>query len=170
MPTVEEAVKRLMWNYPVLFGQDQYSRWRVLNHLYFVLGNGYKWAGGEIHEVIESVPGLISKMAHKGGLDSWFLGIKLDKYFAQMGASERPPMRFYPISSGSLIATMPQDVTDDYLLWGKRLLDFAVASPAEWFVSFNSPKEQVLSMTIQFSKTFTDRWGDRLRMVASNEN
>jgi len=48
--TFEDTIFESLWSYPNLFGFDELDRYRVMDHLFFTVGNGYKWKDGELVE------------------------------------------------------------------------------------------------------------------------
>lgn len=88
MPSYNHTKQAMMKAYPRLFMDE----WDVLDHLFFVVGNGYYWDNGELSEKI-SLEEMISRAkadrvhADKLSLDAWN---RADKFFAKLGKNHSP--------------------------------------------------------------------------------
>jgi hypothetical protein len=108
-------IDHLLRNYVVLYGQDEHSRMRVLDQLYFTIGNGFDWKDGEMEPDEPFKPAISDEEYLKDLRDfeirtSFFGG---------------PMPTFSPVNHMSPVAEMSLGVNDDFLLGAMEILDFA---------------------------------------------
>lgn len=111
--TVQKQLKRMVENYPSLFR----TRFDILNHLFLVIGNGYKWRNGQLVDVcgdddlepdLRQWPKWIKKEILKSWNYQWGVRdcLREKKTFDEVG--------FYPMCEYSKLATIPKDIQDDW--------------------------------------------------------
>lgn len=109
--------------YPDLFASDL----EVLNHLFFVIGNGFAWDKGRLVDLFEDEQFTHALKGVVGKDKKLFLD-----YPAYEEKHRQPDRRvFYPICEFSRIMTMPEDVQSDYLDIGEMLVDTLLANRNE---------------------------------------
>jgi len=160
------------WKYPFLYGDDQYTLWRILDHLYFTLGNGYEWNdSGEMEYLFDGEDKAMTQERHNSELRQWYeyrvMRRTLDKLIGI--DDDAPPHRFYPLFSGSLINETPQNATDEYVIAGWLLLDYAINAPDELFldserdgvgVGYSATRER--AKVTELREWYKEKFGDRL--------
>ncbi len=90
-------------NYPIVFG-DEYD---VLEHLFFVNGNGYEWNDGCLIDPYPE-PSLVAQ-----------LGLEF------VADAREVPHRIYRICKYAKILSLPDDIQPDWLAAAERAIDWA---------------------------------------------
>lgn len=117
----EETIRTSIWNYPVLWFES--GRAGVLEHMFFVLGNGYDWVDGEIvaywddddREGYDPYPGkddeISNRLRDEYNVKAAHVRENIETYVTGPGM----PRSLYPLYNSAMIITMPDDVTDEWL-------------------------------------------------------
>lgn len=113
---VEQTIQLMTDNYPSLF----YNRQTCLNHLFCVIGNGYKWVDGEL--VDEEDEPYIKEYSKKDIIKAIFdeknekTIIEENKKMAEKFKKKYKERTWYPISKEySYIYNYPKNIKDDWL-------------------------------------------------------
>lgn len=174
---LEEIIKDSAWNYPFLFGEDELTRYRVLDQLFFTNGNGYEWEDGKLVILGQNDKDLTQK-EHDADVKKFYEYV--EKVILPSNNKERDEnqvvfdfmgdiplvMHFYPYSQNyTKIGTMPLDADIDFVLGAMELLNFAVTQPLYCFSSVQPKtiqnsimkKDEVVVARIWFEEKFKDR-------------
>lgn len=132
---VERTVFEQYARYPSLYGRSPWSRWHIFGHLFFVLGTGYTWQGGQLLypgggaavrpagqrlrlKTVRDEAEDMRRWRASHGSDPDPVRTHADE-IAWIKASwtrfDGMPTRFYPIFDSSPIATIPPDIRPDWL-------------------------------------------------------
>lgn len=131
---LEDTIKLVQWNYPLLY-QGKHSRQKVLDHLYFTIGNGFKWNKGRLEDLFQEE--LVSEEEHNRRMEkastSMRLPEELEKLLDELEEKHSQIYTFfdksfylYPINEFSAVCNVPDDVAIDYLFGAVEILDFAI--------------------------------------------
>lgn len=116
MATYKYELKMALKEYPTLFPNEN----EFLHHLFFVLGNGYKWEKGQLVSVFSKKEG----HQEKENTDKYFKKMKVDlEKIIGKKLSPMPPnisTEIYPLSNSSKISTIPDNIDCQ---WGSDWLD-----------------------------------------------
>jgi len=175
MARLQWLIDQSRWQFPLLYGDDQYTIWRILNQLFFVLGNGYEWNGiGEMAYIFPPEKGKLDCEGYKAELRMFYHGRKIRRAVNQYypsGPKKERPMLLYPVSGYSLIHTIPDDVEDDFLIAGWLLLEFAITAPLEFFLDSERDGDGTTGYSaieqrarlVETRELYKERFGDRLK-------
>lgn len=171
MTKLLRLIEHSKWHYPILYGDDQYTIWRILNQLYFVLGNGYGWTnGGEIEYLFGDEDKKMTDARYAAELRLFYIHKKLSREMNRLlEIGIDPPLKFYPLSELCPIYEMPSNVTDEFLVAGWLLLKYAAGAPDEFFYDsesdgigegYNSTDQR--NKVRELMASYLNRFGDRL--------
>lgn len=148
---LEDTVFNSMWQYPCLWGFDALARYRVMNHLFFTIGNGYEWKDGQLVEkfpepkiswqmYIHEALGGDLQLQTNALRDEYveIVGTDLDLPSYRISSHDRS-VQFYPACTRfSKVFFVPKDVQPDWLSGAIEFLTFALNSPTSWWSSDSS--------------------------------
>lgn len=149
--SLEFAVRVLLLAYPQLFP----TRAHVINHLYFVNGNGYEWFEGRLHEGTDEKTAAVAKMLLNGDPETWIqkyvedhdrgrfshlhkVEEELRELSRKFGLPEMAPMvpieavslSIYPVCEYACIANLPEDIRPDWLAGAEEALELIETIPS----------------------------------------
>lgn len=111
----EETIAESMKHWPDIHR----SRRDVLDHLFFVIGNGFEWVDGAM---LDSCPEAHLRPDIPPPLSPEQIA-ELDKFLEPAERSTAPRTRFYPVSGFSQINHVPDDVLPDWLALAHEAAD-----------------------------------------------
>ena len=117
MATLELTIINSILRYPLLYKDINfvYSKENVLDHLFFVNGNGYEWVDGEL---ITDEP-----LMHDCIPDNYFDTKIMDKDGYEI--LNTIPLNIYPICEYAKILSLPDDIKPDWLAGAEEALKLA---------------------------------------------
>jgi len=153
-----DFVDDALFRYPSLWFKDEFYEYRVMEHMFFVIGNGFDWENGELTSNYEErkkqtwrgfLREVMEEYDHQEGnpvyLRSIFedFGLKVSEESLQLFKKEQQAAklrrkkginRFYPFSERhSMAFEVPEDVKQDWLEGAIHFLEFSLTRPLTAF-------------------------------------
>ena len=172
MPSLKYHMERSLWNYPILYEEDQYTYWRLLRSLFS--SSEYVWNDNGELEIDGSLPqeDKIPPEEHERKLkyarSAWHISAQVN----EMLGIEKPPIRItFHQTEFHAIQNVPDNVTDEYLLAALSYLEVIATAPLGWF--YNRPAkvkgqysfipEEQKALATEFLASLKDRFANRLQ-------
>ena len=119
--TLKETIRRSIQRYPTLYGTNKYARMKILNLLFFVIGNGKEWKNGELVDSYKSK----SRVKWKPELRKQVIEDNNER-----------TVHFYPfLEKMSKIFLIPNDIKPDWFFGAIEILIYATNAPLEAYLS-----------------------------------
>lgn len=150
----EETVENIIYRYPTLYLRSKWCEYTVMDHLFFVIGNGYEWSKGELTHIYCDGPRPPWTTFLKKAIYAMTVGVKHDAFWKKLetGNKKMAELRFYPFSEKhSMAFLVPEDVKQDWLEAVIHYLEFAESRPIEsfYFLCDEWTEEQEIEHAIQ---------------------
>ena len=105
----EQLKRECMFLNPMIFPNEN----ELLRHLFFVIGNGFRWIDGELVDICDRRPlGVRVAESEKSGR-------------LYHSGSKRKSKTIYPLCEYARIANLPDNIKTDWLLAAKKALRFS---------------------------------------------
>lgn len=141
--TLKQLIIDLILDYPLLYKDInyKYSRQKVLNHLFFVNGNGFMWLHGVLCPTTsgEQLPRLTNREIPKDYFEKpiWSKEEDDPPFFRKLRLEERIPYKsrevcskhaitIYPICKYAKICNIPDDIRIDFHAGALEAISFAL--------------------------------------------
>ncbi|RLD07544.1 MAG: hypothetical protein DRI65_04385 [Chloroflexota bacterium] len=142
---LEQYIIHSILEYPTLYKDInyQYSKEKVLNHLFFTNGNGMEWHNGELidqisgdsEEIIKFPEGFFTTpiWTTEEDEDEVMKGWRLedDKEYKPFEKCSKYALNIYPICEYANITSLPKEIKDDWLLGAEEAIELALAYYAD---------------------------------------
>jgi hypothetical protein len=137
---VENTIKASILAYPRLYKDInyEYSRQKVLDHLFIVNGNGYEWENGELVigdpdiniETTSTIPDNYFDtpiFSEEKDAPSWLIEWNKaeKKKFKPIEICSKKALTFYPICEYAKIMNLPDDIKKDWLQAAEETVELA---------------------------------------------
>ena len=134
MSSLRFHMERLLWNYPILFKDDRYTKWRLLKSL--LQNSGYEWnEDGELEiEASRQQGDYISAEEHMAKCARARVAWRVNEKVNELLEMVEPPISIiFHKAESYAIGCIPSNVTDEYLHGILYFLEVIVEAPLEWF-------------------------------------
>ncbi len=128
MGTYKETKRLSMKYYSDLFPKEKY----YLEHLFFVLGNGYEWEGGELVDRQERTEqDFIEERKRFKEWEKTLLKVpkvskaEMRKFIKSLTPGKPKKRRIYPLCQYSAIVNFPRNIKSDWLVAAEKALEWS---------------------------------------------
>lgn len=163
--SLEYYVNRTIWNYPLSYRSSSYwaSRVKVLNHLFFVIGNGLEWIDGRLADVCSDTSRKPFKAFPPGYFNEQFAvlytrppfpGSKIKFRPLNEFSEYEPCAQFYPISQYSRAFALPPEIRRD---WYEGIRELVTLAKGYYTHEFQPKKVKPTATNHRITEDFRQR-------------
>jgi len=162
---LSDHIKEVIKSYPSLFGDDDKSKFRVLEHIFFVNGNGYRWEDGKL-----TIDEELKKLSDGEKQE------EIKKFYE--GSDKFREVQFYPLCKYAKLCTIPENVDKNYIPYIIEICNYALESPIESFCEeymknknfVNTEKEIIKSILLRITNIDSkENWNKLHDFIAKDD-